>query len=401
MFIYESNVSEKACDAVKKLDSDIPCIVFGNDQKRREELSYHDLFALDEVAPSYISPETIGLIIYTSGTTGLPKGVLLSHDNMMSMISMINEWLLLTEEDRSYLTLPLFHVNAIMISLLSMLQQTGSVVLKKRFDIKAFLPDIDQYQPTYTSGVPTVYHKLCQLPEGENQYDLQSVRFGICGAAPVSVKLFEKFESRFPFQLIEGWGLSEGTTASTLNPLGRKRKVGSIGLPLPGQKVRVVDENGIFLPPKQIGELIIKGPNVMQGYVNNEEETKKTIRDGWLYTGDLGYYDEEGYFFIVDRKKELIIRGGMNVYPKQIEEVLYQLPDVIETAVIGIPDEEYGEEVKAFVVLNNSSTLTEKEIIAHCQKKLANFQCPKKVEMMDELPKNSIGKITKFALKQR
>lgn len=263
------------------------------------------------------------------------------------------------------------------------------------------MPDIDQYQPTYTSGVPTVYHRLCQLPEGENQYDLQSVRFGICGAAPVSVTLFAKFESRFPFQLMEGWGLSEGTTASTLNPLGRKRKVGSIGLPLPGQKVRVVDENGIFLPPKQIGELIIKGPNVMQGYVNNEEETKKTIRDGWLYTGDLGYYGEEGYFFIVDRKKELIIRGGMNVYPKQIEEVLYQLPDVIETAVIGIPDEEYGEEVKAFVVLNNSSTLTEKEIIAHCQKKLANFQCPKKVEMMDELPKNSIGKITKFALKQR
>ncbi|HLS67188.1 MAG TPA: AMP-binding protein [Pseudogracilibacillus sp.] len=400
MFIYEATVAEKAERAVEQLKNDIPRIIFGGTSDAA--ISFTSLLSAEvaSLAPQTVTANTIGLIIYTSGTTGRPKGVLLSHRNMMAMIDMSCHSFQLTNRDRSYLTLPLFHVNAIMFSLLSMFYKDGSVVVRKRFDIDKFLPDIDTFKPTYTSGVPTIYHMLVQLPDGsEDGYNLSSVRFGICGAAPVSKSLFERFEKRFPFILIEGWGLSEGTTASTLNPLDGTRKIGSIGLPIVGQEVRVKDDAGNFLAANEIGELVVKGPNVMEGYLNNEEETERTIQDGWLHTGDLGYYDEDGYLYIVDRKKDLIIRGGMNIYPKQIEEVIHEIRDVVEVAVIGVPDEKYGEEVKAFVALTESSSVTEEDIINYCKEKLANYRCPKEVVILEELPKNSVGKVTKFALK--
>lgn len=400
LFIYEANIAEKAKRAIGNLSKPLPYLVFGAEEKT--ENSFECLLKSNKrpLSPEKVSEDTIGLIIYTSGTTGRPKGVMLSHRNIMAMVDMSCKTFQFTEADRSYLTLPLFHVNAIMFSLLSMFQQDGSVVVKKRFDIDTFLPDIDTFKPTYTSGVPTIYQMLVQLPEeAEANYDLTSVRFGICGAAPVSTSLFKRFERRYPFILIEGWGLSEGTTASTLNPLDGTRKIGSIGLPIVGQEVRVKDDHGNFLGPNEIGELVVKGPNVMEGYLNDEEETRKTIQDGWLHTGDLGYYDEDGYFYIVDRKKDLIIRGGMNIYPKQIEEVIHEIADVTEVAVVGVPDETYGEEVKAFVALKDGSSITEEDILQHCQTKLANYRCPKSVVILDELPKNAVGKVMKFALK--
>lgn len=402
-FIYEGYIADKAREAVKRLDSNIKKVIFSG-TKVNDEFDFSDVYESHFLQSNIknITENEIGLIIYTSGTTGKPKGVLLSHSNIIEMAKMEIQSLELTENDRSFLILPLFHVNAIFFTLTAVLMVGGSAVIRKKFVLEEFLPGIDRYKPTFTSGVPTIYGMLANLPEGmEKEYDLTSLRFGICGAAPVSKSLFERFESRFPFKLIEGWGLSEGSCATTLNPIDGKRKVGSIGRVLPGQQLKVVDEDGVEVKPGEKGELIVKGPNVMQGYLKREKDTNETLKDGWLYTGDIGYQDEEGYFFIVDRKKDLIIRGGMNIYPKQIEEVIYQIPEVLEAAVIGVPDEVYGEEVVAFVVLRQKDTITEEQIIKYCQEKMANYRCPKKVFLIDELPKNSVGKITKGPLREQ
>ncbi|EGL81968.1 AMP-dependent synthetase and ligase [Caldalkalibacillus thermarum TA2.A1] len=398
-FIYEAAVQKKAREALEQIQVPITPVIFQGDPKDKEH-SFSSLFHKELLAPENVPGEHLALIIYTSGTTGKPKGVCLSHHNITVMAQMLIKALQLTAQDRSLLVLPLFHVNAIMCTLTAPLMEGASVVIRKRFVLEEFLPCIERYQPTYTSAVPTIYSRLVHLPEGvEKNYHLNSLRFGICGAAPMSKSLFERVEELFSFKLIEGWGLSEGTMASTLNPLDGKRKVGSIGLALPGQTVKVVDEQGQEVPRGERGELIVKGENIMVGYLNNPEATCETIKDGWLYTGDIGYQDEEGYFYIVDRKKDLIIRGGINIYPKEIEEVIYRLKEVREAAVIGVPHEDYGEEVKAYVSLIPGSSLTEEAVIAHCRKYLADYKCPKSVEFMSELPKNAVGKITKPALR--
>ena len=401
IIIFEGYVAQKVREACEMLERPIDKVIFEGEALVGEK-HFSDIFqTTSSHSFGEVPADSIALIIYTSGTTGKPKGVLLSHSNVEAMVEMSIQSLRITENDRSYLILPLFHVNALNFKLLSVLRAGGSVVLRKKFVLEEFLPCISKYKTTFTSGVPTIYGMVANLPEGvEHQYDLSSMRLGICGAAPVSISLFERFESRFPFKLIEGWGLSEGTCASTLNPVDGQRKVGSIGKPMPPQQVKVVNDKGEEVPQGQLGELIVKGPNVMQGYLNREEETKKTLKDGWLYTGDIGYQDEDGYFYIVDRKKDMIIRGGMNIYPRQIEEVIYQIPDVLEAAVIGIPDEKYGEEVVAFVALKTNSNLKEEQIIQHCQMKMANYRCPKKVYFVDQIPKNSVGKITKSELRK-
>jgi len=397
-YIYEGYIADKAREAAARYR--VRQVIF-NGQPEGDELTFGHLFADTAYEPGPLPQDTIALIIYTSGTTGKPKGVLLTHSNVSEMSDMIAETFRLTEHDRSLLVLPLFHVNAIHITLLSVLLKGGSVVIRKRFVLEEFLPAVDRYKPTFTSAVPSIYTMLANLPEGEEKrYDLSSLRFGVCGAAPVSVSLFERVESRFPFKLIEGWGLSEGTCASTLNPLDGKRKVGSIGKAMPRQEVKVVNDAGEELPPGEKGELVVKGPNVMLGYFKREEETRETLKDGWLHTGDIGYRDEDGYFYIVDRKKDLIIRGGMNIYPKQVEEVIYEIGDVLEAAVVGVPDEIYGEEVMAFVVLKEGSKLKDEDIISYCKQKMADYRCPKTVHFLKELPKNSVGKITKGPLRE-
>ncbi|WP_408010344.1 class I adenylate-forming enzyme family protein [Pseudalkalibacillus sp. A8] len=400
-YFYQDDIEYKAREAISHIKTDIISIRISSDPRVSKDGWDLPAVTLDDgLDAKKVSREEIGLIIYTSGTTGKPKGVLLTHSNIIEMCKMSIKSFQLTENDRSFLILPLFHVNAIIFTLTSVLMQGGSVVIRKKFIADEFLPAVDQYKPTFTSGVPTVYRYLADLPKGiEDQYDLSSMRFSICGAAPVSISLFEQFESRFPFKLIEGWGLSEGTCASTLNPLDGKRKVGSIGKPLDKQSLKVVDESGEEVPIGEYGELTVKGPNVMKGYLRNEEETRKVLNNGWLSTGDIGYQDEDGYFYIVDRKKDMIIRGGMNIYPKQIEEIIFQLPDVLEAAVIGVPDDLYGEEVVAYVVLKSGSNLTSAAIIEHCQSKMANYRCPKEVYKIEEIPKNSVGKVTKGVLR--
>ncbi|WP_458317966.1 class I adenylate-forming enzyme family protein [Mycolicibacterium brisbanense] len=343
--------------------------------------------------------DALALLIYTSGTTGRPKGVMLDHGNVNAMCAMVIEGFELTQADHSLLILPLFHVNGIVVSILSPLIAGGRATIAGRFNPATFFPRIESSRATYFSAVPTIYTMLAGLP-AEVQPDTSSVRFAVCGAAPASVELLERFENRYGIGLIEGYGLSEGSCASTGNPLNGKRKPGTVGIPLPGQEIRIVDPAGRTVPDGEIGEVIIKGPNVMRGYLNRPEETAKTIVDGWLHTGDVGRFDDEGYLVLVDRAKDMIIRGGENIYPKEIESVVYQLPEIAEAAVVGRASALYGEEPVLFASLNTGTDLTADEIVAHLRDSLSKYKLPVEITLLDELPKNPVGKIDKPSLRK-
>ena len=339
-------------------------------------------------------------IIYTSGTTGRPKGVILTHGNYIWDTKLMNEAVKMTTEDRFVCILPLFHVNAQVVTTLAPLYAGASMVLMEKFSPKEFLPALERYGATAFSGVPTVYAILNNQADAE-KYDLSKLRFCVCGGAPMTVGVFEEFEKKYKAYILEGYGLSEGTCASSANPLGGKRKVGSIGLPYKGQPMKIFDDNDNEVPPGTVGEIVVKGPNVMKGYYNNPEATADTLKNGWLHTGDLGYVDEDGYFFIVGRKKEMIIRGGENIYPKEIEEVVYRHPAIREATIVGLPDEVWGEEVAAFVVLRDRATLTEDDLIEYCKEHLADYKCPRKVFFVQDLPKTATGKIQKRKVVER
>ncbi len=348
------------------------------------------------LAPAaHVVADDILSIIYTSGTTGKPKGVLLSHSNYLYDSEAYAQACQISEHDRQMCILPLFHVNAQVASMLAALQCGASLILMEGFSPREFLPALARYQATSFSGVPTVYSILNNLPDAD-QYDLSSLRVCICGAAPMPVEVFNEFERKYKAFILEGYGLSEGTCVSTLNPLdGRPRKIGSIGLPLPGQEVRIFDDNDQEVLGGQIGEIVVRGPNVMQGYYRNEEATQATLKHGWLYTGDLGSVDEDGYFYIVGRKKEMIIRGGENIYPKEIEEVLYRHEAVQEAAVVGLPDPIWGEEVTAFLVLREGHEFQPEAVIAYCKEHLADYKCPRIVRYVKSFSKTATGKIQK------
>ncbi|HTY27130.1 MAG TPA: AMP-binding protein, partial [Mycobacterium sp.] len=294
-------------------------------------------------SPARPGDPALALLIYTSGTTGRPKGVMLDHANLTAMCHSVIEGFDLTRDDHSLLIPPLFHVNGIVIGTLAPLLVGGRMTTTGRFDARTFFARLERSSATYFSAVPTIYTMLCGLP-ADVRPDTTSVRFAVCGAAPASAELLERFESRYAIPIIEGYGLSEGTCASTANPLNGLRKPGTVGLPLPGQTVWIADERGNPVPDGEAGEVLIKGANVMRGYLNRPEETARTIVDGWLHTGDIGRFDEDGYLVLVDRAKDMIIRGGENIYPREIEVVVHQIPDVTEAAVVGRPEPTYGEE---------------------------------------------------------
>lgn len=339
------------------------------------------------------------LIIYTSGTTGHPKGVMLSHENLIVDASQIAQALGVTAQDRGLLVLPQFHVNGIVITTVMPILCGGSVVLRERFVLEEFVPTVARFRPTFFSAVPTIYTTLLEVAP-EHSLDVASLRLGICGAAPMPVEVIRRFELAYGFPIIEGYGLSEGTCVSTFNPVDGARKVGSVGLPLSGQELRIVDDNDRELPIGEVGEIVIRGSNVMQGYLRQPEATKETMRSGWLHTGDLGRRDEDGYFYVVDRKKDMIIRGGENIYPKEVENVLYTYSKVTEAAVVGVPDPKYGEQVAAYIALKTGETATSEEIVAFCANSLARFKLPKYVEFLPAIPKNSVGKIDKKELRK-
>lgn len=361
---------------------------------------FEEMYDPSEFVERDINEDDIASIIYTSGTTGYPKGVLLTQYNYWFNAWEVTVAAKMTEADRFMCILPLFHVNGQVATVLAPLSAGAAMILLKGFSPKDFLPKLERYQATAFSGVPTVYAILNNLPDAE-QYDLSNLRFCICGAAPMPVEVFETFEKKYNAHIMEGYGLSEGTCASSINPIDGTRKVGSIGLPLEGQEIKIVDDNGNEKKLGEVGEIVIRGDNLMKGYYKNQEATAQTLKNGWLHTGDLGYKDEDGYIFIQGRKKEMIIRGGENIYPKEIEEVLYKHPAIMDAAVVGIPDKIWGEEVGAFLVLKEGQELKEEEAIEYCKEKLANYKCPRMVFFWDQLPKTATGKIQKNKIVQQ
>ncbi|MBM7702656.1 fatty acid--CoA ligase family protein [Metabacillus iocasae] len=346
-----------------------------------------------------LDDEDVAVILYTSGTTGKPKGAMLTHFNLYRNAKDVADFLDINEQDRVVATLPMFHVFCLTVSLNAPLMNGGTVLIVPKFSPAEVFRVIKEHEATIFAGVPTMYNFLMQHPEGSKE-DVQTLRLCISGGASMPVALLKGFEQKFGVIISEGYGLSEASPVTCFNPLDRERKAGSIGTSIMNVENKIVDESGQEVPVGQVGELIVKGPNVMKGYYKMPEETIYTIKDGWLYTGDLARMDEEGYFYIVDRKKDMIIVGGYNVYPREVEEVLYNHEAVMEVAVIGVPDMNFGEAVKCFVVVKDQS-VTEEDLLQYCREHLAKYKVPKEIEFLEELPKNTTGKILRRALKQQ
>ncbi|WLR42863.1 fatty acid--CoA ligase family protein [Bacillus carboniphilus] len=353
--------------------------------------------------PRYQGPELneedVAMILYTSGTTGKPKGAMLTHRNIYANASDVAQYLKYDKSDKVIAALPMFHVFCLTVALNGPLISGATVVIVPKFSPAEIFRLVETYKVTVFSGVPTMYNFLLQYENGKPEA-FESLRVCISGGASMPVALLKGFEQKFNVMVSEGYGLSEASPVTAFNPLDRPRKPGSIGTDVMGIKNKVVNELGDEVAPGEVGELVVQGPNVMKGYYKMPEETEHTIREGWLYTGDLAKMDEEGYFYIVDRKKDLILVGGYNVYPREVEEVLYDHKDVIECAVFGVPDPERGEAVRAFVVSKNPE-LKEEDLQIFLGEHLAKYKLPSSIEFLEELPKNTTGKILRRALKQK
>lgn len=357
--------------------------------------------------PVDINPaEDVAVFQYTGGTTGLAKAAMLTHRNVVCNAIQTTAWAYMAEKGKEVVmcVLPFFHVYGMTVGMNVGLYLGATLVLEPRFEVERVVKLIEKYRVTLFPGVPTIYVAINKyVSQSTKKIDLSSVKFCLSGGAPLPVEVAEEFEKLTGGKLREGYGLSESSPVVIANLADGPPRKGSIGIPISDTYAKVVNpETNEELPVGEAGEICIKGPQVMKGYWNRPEETKLALdEDGWLHTGDIGYMDEDGYFYIVDRKKDMIIAGGYNIYPREIEEVLYQHPKVLECAVIGVPDEYRGETVKAFIVLKPGETATEEEIIEFCRKHLAAYKVPKLIEFMDELPKSAVGKVLRRVLRER
>lgn len=344
----------------------------------------------------------LAVLQYTGGTTGTPKGAMLTHFNLYANCVQISAWLSKVQGRalRVLAALPFFHVYGLTTVLNFSVFGGGTMILVPRFEVNDVLKIIQKHKPHIFPGAPTMYVAINNHPEAA-RLDLSSIEACVSGAAPLPVEVQTTFEKLTGGRLVEGYGLTEASPVTHANPVWGRRKEGSIGLPWPDTECRIVDpDTGEDVPIGQPGELLIKGPQVMQGYWNNPEATAAALRNGWLHTGDIATADEEGYFYIVDRQKDMIIAGGFNIYPREIEEVLYTHPAVQEAAVIGVPDAYRGETVKAFVVRKAGHDVTEDELIKYCRELLAPYKTPKEIEFRDELPKTLVGKVLRRLLRE-
>jgi long-chain acyl-CoA synthetase len=342
-----------------------------------------------------IKPDDIGVYQYTGGTTGVPKAAMLSHRNLVGNAQAARLWMGEREKakDVCLAVIPFFHVYGMSVALNASIYSAGTLILLPRFTVLDVLKTIEQHKPNLFPGVPAMYNAMLNHP-ALNKFDLKSIEICVSGAAPLPVDVQTRFEKLTGAKVVEGFGMTEASPITHCNPVHGQRKEGSIGLPFPGVMARIVDlEKGLQeLPPGETGELVVSGPMVMQGYYNRPDETALTLRNGWLYTGDIARMDEDGYFYIVDRKKDMILSNGFNVYPRDVEEVLYQHPAVREAVVIGAPTERGDEMVKAFVVLKDDQSATAEEILAFCRERLVRYKVPRQLEFRRELPKTLIGK---------
>jgi long-chain acyl-CoA synthetase len=348
--------------------------------------------AITEVADT--ADDDTAVILYTSGTTGKPKGAELTHANLTRNAEASRGLFDLGSEAVVLGALPLFHSFGQTCGMNATLGAGGTLTLIPRFDPGKALEILQRDQVNVFQGVPTMYGAILHHPEHE-QYDVSALRVCASGGSAMPVELMRGFEDAFGCKVLEGYGLSESSPVASFNHPDRERKPGSIGTPIEGVEMQVVDDDGREVDEGDVGEIVIRGHNVMKGYWNRAEETEETIRDGWLHTGDMGRVDEDGYFFIVDRKKDLIIRGGYNVYPREVEEVLYEHPAVREAAVVGIPHDEYGEEIGAAVALKDGEEVGEDELRDFVKEQVAAYKYPRRIWFVDELPKGPTGKILK------
>ncbi|XKF66077.1 long-chain fatty acid--CoA ligase [Virgibacillus necropolis] len=353
-----------------------------------------------EINPS----EDVAVLQYTGGTTGRSKGAMLTHRNVLANVMQTYEYFkdeIQLGNDRYLTVIPLFHVFG-MTSCMNLSIFTGSMsIMLPKFDLEEVLQTIKDLKPTSFPGVPTMYVALTNHPKAE-QYGIDSIRLCNSGSAPMPGELLKSFERKTGAKILEGYGLSESSPVTHCNPMFSTRIPGSIGIGIPSTDYKIVDlEQGKEeMPTGEIGEIVIKGPQVMKGYWNMPEETEIALRNGWLYTGDIAHMDEDGYVFIIDRKKDLIFASGYNIYPRDVEEVIYEHPSVQEAVVVGIPDEYRGETVKAVVVLKDGMESDAEEITEYCKNNMAAYKVPRIIEFRDELPKTNVGKILRRAIRE-
>jgi long-chain acyl-CoA synthetase len=352
-----------------------------------------------------VSPDDIAILQYTGGTTGTPKGAILTHRNLVVNAVHNRAWLTVRKEgeERVLAVIPFFHVYGMTTAMNLGVLMGASLILIPKFHTKEVLHFINKYRPTIFPGIQAMYMAIGNYPK-IHKYDLTSIKAAISGAGPLMREVQERFEQLTKARIVEGYGLSEASPVTHCNPVFGKRKLGSIGLPFPDMDAKIMDiETGENeMPVGEPGELVVKGPQVMKGYWNKPEETARALRGGWLHTGDIAKMDEEGYFFIVDRIKDMIKTVGENVYPREVEEVLFTHPKVKDAVVVGLPHEAFmGEKIKAYIVLKEGEAATAEEIIGFCREQLSKFKVPKEVEFRSELPKTLVGKVLRRVLRDQ
>ena len=353
-----------------------------------------------EYSQDNLDEDIEAVFFYTSGTTGIPKAAMLTHKNLISDINSSKKAISITPDDSFLLALPIFHSFCMTVNVLLPVYNGSSIVMVE--SVRSFenlLKAIITCKPTIFAGVPQIFSALTAKPLSPEIIKNIPLRLCISGSAPLAEKTLNSFQEKFGIPLVEGYGLSEAAPVVSLNPLDKERKPNSVGLPLPDIDVKIIGDDGTELPPNEAGEILIRGNNVMKGYYNRPEETDIAIRDGWLYTGDIGYKDKDGYIYIIDRKKDLIISKGMKIYPREIEALLYQYPKVEDAAVISRKDERKNESPLAFIVLKENETATSREILDFLKSKIAGYKIPREIIFVKDLPKTATGKILKRELK--
>ncbi|HHW43273.1 MAG TPA: long-chain fatty acid--CoA ligase [Desulfotomaculum sp.] len=379
-------------------------VVTGQEINPAADYSFEQILAGSSPAPPPFPAEekrdTVVEILYTPGNTGKPKGVMLTNHNLYSNATTFARFCHLTPEDRSLLVAPAYHSGAQTCLLHASLAAGATVVILERWPgPRAVLETMEKERITYFFGTPTMYSLLVNYPEA-HRYNLDSWRLAYAGGSHLSPQLFYAFSEKFGLTITEGYGLTETSPVVCSNPVDGPKKPGSVGPAFPGVEVQIVDYEDEPVPAGQVGEIIVRGPNVMKGYFNQEEETRWALRNGWLHTGDLAYMDGDGYVFIVDRKKNVIIRGGVNIDPREVEDVLYLHPQVFDVAVVGVPDPVMGEEVMAFVMLRENAEVDAESLKEFCAGRLAPYKVPRRIQFVDDLPKTTSGKLLKRELKR-
>jgi len=346
-------------------------------------------------------PDDTAVILYTSGTTGHPKGAELTHFNMFFNAYYVMKYIIHAKQgDVGLVILPLFHSFGQTCLQNALLMAGATMTMLPSFETHKAMQVVHRDRVTIVAAVPTMYFFMLNIPNFSD-YDFSTVRMAVSGGSALPVEVLNHFEERYGVRILEGYGLSETSPVASFNIIGKPSKAGSIGIPIWGCEMRVMRDDHTFADTGEVGEIVMQGHNIMKGYYKKPTATEECVVNGWFHTGDMAYVDSDGYFFIVDRKKDIIIRGGMNIYPREIEEVLYGHPAILEGAVVGIPDEARGEEVKAYVAPRDAHTIDAAEVIEYCRERLARFKCPKEVEVLVSLPKGPTGKILKRELRDR